>query len=421
MIFMKSILKNILVSILGFQVSRLRRRHDFKIVGVVGSIGKTSTKIAIAKILGSEKRVRYQEGNYNDVVSVPLVFFGHDMPSLWNVFSWLAIILQNETAIFSYYPFDFVVLELGTDKPGDIEKFRKYLRLDALVLTAVTSEHMEFFETIGAVADEEWQASFFSDVVFANKDLVRIVPENVDHKKIIFYGKDFGCVYKIENEKRAGYKINAEISYKGGKMIEASVEAASPVALYSVCAASAVARHFGISPSKMKEAISSLKAFQGRMQILKGKKDLVIIDDSYNSSPEALKIALDALYEFPGKKKAAILGMMNELGKTSKEEHEKAGKYCDPKKLEFVITIGKDADEYLAKAAEEKGNKVFRAKSSVEAGKIAQENLEEGMVILVKGSQNGVFAEEAIKPLLAEPSDSSKLVRQSDEWMRKKI
>lgn len=84
---------------MGWQVRRLRRENDFKIVGVVGSIGKTSTKLAIARVLSSGLRVRYQEGNYNEIASVPLVFFGREMPSLLNVFSWLKIIVQNETEL----------------------------------------------------------------------------------------------------------------------------------------------------------------------------------------------------------------------------------------------------------------------------------------------------------------------------------
>jgi len=153
---MKSLLKNILVKILGSQVRRLRKRHDFKIIGVAGSIGKTSTKLAIAKILESEKKVQFQEGNYNDIVSVPLVVFGHSMPPLWDVWQWLIILFKNEYQIYFSYPFDLVVLELGTDGPGQISQFRKYLHLDVAVLTAIAPEHMEFFENIKNVADEEW-------------------------------------------------------------------------------------------------------------------------------------------------------------------------------------------------------------------------------------------------------------------------
>ena len=66
------------------------------------------------------------------------------MPELWNIFAWLKIIFQNEIQIYTDYPFDFVVIELGTDKPGQISQFRKYLHLDIAVLTAIAPEHMEF-------------------------------------------------------------------------------------------------------------------------------------------------------------------------------------------------------------------------------------------------------------------------------------
>jgi UDP-N-acetylmuramoyl-tripeptide--D-alanyl-D-alanine ligase len=195
---MKSFLKNILVKVLGWQVRRLRKKHNFKIIGVVGSIGKTSTKLAIAKVLAAEKRVRYQEGNYNDIVSVPLVFFGHSMPLLQNIFKWFWIILQNEFQIYFSYPFDIVVVELGTDAPGQINQFRKYLHLDIAVITAIAPEHMEFFKNLENVAEEEWSVNYFSDLIFANRDLCQIVPANINRNKIIFYNKSFDAVYCCE-------------------------------------------------------------------------------------------------------------------------------------------------------------------------------------------------------------------------------
>ena len=417
---MKSFFKKIIVGILGNQVRRLRRKNNFKIIGVVGSIGKTSTKLAIAKVLESEMRVRYQEGNYNDLVSVPLVFFGQQMPSLWNVFAWFKIILQNEIQIFKKYPYDVVVLELGTDGPNQINQFRKYLHLDIAVVTAVTSEHMEFFENLEEVAIEEWSVSYFSDVVFANKDLCTIIPENVDHKKIVFYGKGFGAIYKIENIVRVGDKFDFEISYKGGKMIDVTYDAVSEVQLYSVCVSSAIARYLEISPIKIKENIGKIASFAGRMQRLDGVKDSIIIDDTYNASPESMKIALDTLYSYPRKNKIAILGMMNELGEISAEEHKKVGEYCSPMQLSLVVTVGRDANQFLAPTARERGCEVYEARDAKDAGEFVLNKIKEDTVILAKGSQNGVFTEEALKPLLKNKSDFAKLVRQDSVWLKKK-
>ncbi len=391
---MKSVFKNILVKILGWQVRRLRKKNDFKIIGVVGSIGKTSTKLAIAKVLESGKKVRYQEGNYNEIISVPLIFFGHKMPEIWNIFEWIKIIFQNEWQIWREFPFDVVVTELGTDAPGQISQFRKYLLLDIAVITAIAPEHMEFFKTIENVAEEEWSVRYFSDLTFVNRNLCRILPKDFDHSNVIFYGKDFDPIYKYE--------------------------AVSPVQLYSISIAIIIAKNLNISNDKIIKAVSEIKSFSGRMAKLKGIKNSTIIDDTYNASPDAVKMALDTLYNWPASQRIAILGMMNELGAVSEEEHKKVGQYCNPKFLDFVVTVGKDADLFLAKAAKENGCLVYEAKNSTDAGKFVAEKIKEGAVILAKGSQNGVFTEEALKPLLADKSDISKLVRQDKYWMDKK-
>ncbi|MEK7116948.1 MAG: Mur ligase family protein [Patescibacteria group bacterium] len=391
---MKSILKKILVKVLGWQVRRLRKRNNFKIIGVVGSIGKTSTKLAIAKVLASEKRVRYQEGNYNEIISAPLIFFGQKMPQLWNVWQWLVIIIKNEWQIWRKFPFDVVVVELGTDAPGQIAEFRKYLHLDIAVITAIAPEHMEFFKNLQNVAEEEWSVRFFSDLIYANRDLCKVLPEDFNHSNVVFYGKNFDADYKYE--------------------------VISSVQLYSISIAIILAEKFKIPNEKIKRAVSEIKSFSGRMQKLKGIKNSAIIDDTYNASPDAVKMALDALYAFESPQRIAILGMMNELGGVSEEEHRKVGKYCDAKLLDRVITVGKDANLFLAKEAEDRGCKVYRAKNAMDAGLFVKDKIKEEAVILAKGSQNGVFTEESLKPLLKNKTDFSKLVRQDKYWMKLK-
>ena len=156
------------------------------------------------------------------------------------------------------------------------------------------------------------------------------------------------------------------------------------------------------------------------MQKLKGIKKSTIIDDTYNASPDAVKIALDTLYSYPATQRIAILGMMNELGGLSEIEHKKVGRYCDPKFLDLVVAVGKDANAFIARAAKENGCQVYEAKNAIDAGEFVAEKMKEGAVILAKGSQNGVFTEEALKPLLADKSDFRKLVRQDKYWMNKK-
>ncbi len=151
-----------------------------------------------------------------------------------------------------------------------------------------------------------------------------------------------------------------------------------------------------------------------------GKKQSLIIDDTYNASPEAVIAALDTLYELPAKQKIALMGQMNELGKHSRTLHEEVGKHCDPKHLDLVVTLGRDANTYLAAAAEKRGCKVMRCPSPYHAADVIRPLLKKDTVILAKGSQNGVYAEEAVKALLADHRDVKKLVRQSRQWLKVK-
>nr|AIA17325.1 Mur ligase family, glutamate ligase domain protein [uncultured bacterium] len=175
-----------------------------------------------------------------------------------------------------------------------------------------------------------------------------------------------------------------------------------------------------VDEADMKSILEDLEPFPGRMQVIKGVKGSLIIDDTYNSSPEAAIAALGTLYGLKAEHKIAILGQMNEMGDFSQGYHEEVGRYCDPKQLDLVATIGKDANQYLAKEAEAKGCKVLKFETPYHAGEIIASMLKKDTIVLIKGSQNGVFAEETVKLLLENPEDQSKLVRQSEGWLKTK-
>ena len=162
-----------------------------------------------------------------------------------------------------------------------------------------------------------------------------------------------------------------------------------------------------------------IKAVPGRMNVLKGIDNTIVIDDSYNSSPLAASSALQVLYAQQAPQRIAILGSMNELGETSEEEHRKLGALCDPALLSYVITIGDDAEKFLAPAARARGCSVKSFKSAIDAGGFARSITEEGAAILVKGSEGGIYAEEAVK-ILCLMSEDDELVRQSASWMERK-
>lgn len=409
--------KKFLCDLLEGQVVRLRAAHPFTVVAVVGSVGKTSTKLAIAHTLATAQRVQFQEGNYNDRLTVPLVVFGHTLPNLLNLPAWARILAANERQIRRGITFDVAVLELGTDGPGQIAEFA-YLSPDIAVVTAITPEHMEFFKTLDAVAAEELTVTQYSKQVLLNID---DTPERfLAGKTITSYGLAKTADYRITSWKSNGLD-GVTLKLKLGGKVETLRSPMLGVAGTKISAAAAsVAQLLGMSPAAICSAIAALPPTPGRMQILPGQKGSVLIDDCYNASPTSVEAALDVLAETKAPQRIAILGSMNELGDYAPEAHREVGAYCSPKNLDLVVTIGEQAKTYLLPEAEKNGCMVKSFMSPYAAGRYVRKQLQTGAAVLAKGSQNGVFAEEALKQLLKESADSSKLVRQSAGWMATK-
>ncbi len=412
----KKIAKKLVVTILGRQVKKLLAKQPVKVVAVVGSIGKTSTKLAVAKVLQTELRVRYQEGNYNDILTVPLVVFGHtNPPNLTNPFAWLQIFMANKRLIRNY-PFDVVVLELGTDHPGDIAAFADYLRVDIAVITAIAPEHMEFFGNLDAVANEELAIAAFSEKLIANKDLCGQYLEG--HDALTYGLSNANFHFSKLNFTGQGYDFTLNEATR--EMFSGSLSALADTELYCALAAVAVARQLDFPQQKLLQAMKQISPAPGRMRQLKGLNGSSILDDTYNASPEAAKAALKTLYKLEASSRIALLGNMNELGDYSQQAHTEIGDFCDPKYLDLVITLGPDANKFMAPAAQAKGCNVQTVQTPYQAAEIIKPLLKNGTILLAKGSQNGVFAEEAVKLLLADQADTVQLVRQSADWLAKK-
>jgi UDP-N-acetylmuramoyl-tripeptide--D-alanyl-D-alanine ligase len=410
--------KSILCVLLEGQAKRLHRRRKFLIIAVAGSVGKTSTKLAIARSLQTKARVIYQEGNYNDRLTVPLVLFGQDEPAIFNLLAWAKILLTNEVAIRRQYPYDVAVLEIGTDAPGQLAAF-SYLSPDLTVITAIAAEHMEYFHTLDAVAEEELVPLSYSKRTLLNVDDIpaQYLP-GIEHTS---YGEKPGANYRLVSHYAQDLDGQfLDIKLADGKEFGLPVKTLGKQGAKIVLATVAIADMLGWNEEEITAGVAAINAVPGRMQILPGKHDSVLIDDTYNASPVAVRAALDVLYDSEAKQRVAILGDMNELGDSSEAEHRAIGEYCDPEKLSLVVTIGSEAKKCIASAAQDKGCTVKSFLSPYDAGKFVAEKLHKDTVVLAKGSQNGVFAEEALKQLLADPSDAAKLVRQSDSWLRRK-
>ncbi len=413
----KKVGKAVLCLMLEAQVRRLRR-HKFTVVAVAGSVGKTSTKFVIAQALAGTQRVLYQAGNYNDRLTVPLVLFGHEEPGIFNIPAWIKILLANHAKLRQTFPYDIVVLELGTDAPGQLEKFA-YLKPDISIITAIAAEHMESFGTLSAVAKEELTPLSFSRQALLNISDIpsQYLPSNKPYETYGLQPADFAIIDQTTRN-LASQTLICQLS--DGQKLDITLQLLGTQGAKSAVAALAVTKMLGLPIEATVKELAKITAVAGRMQIVEGKNDSTIIDDTYNASPTAVIAALEVLYTASASQRVAILGDMNELGDESAADHQQVGEACDPHRLNLLVTIGALAREYLAPSAEQKGCNVKCFDNPYEAGQYVSKQLKSGAVILAKGSQNGVFAEEALKPLLKNSRDSAKLVRQSDYWLRQK-
>ena len=415
--------KMIIQSQLERYVRKFFRKHpDVKLIVVAGSVGKTSTKRAIATLLSQRYRVALHEGNHNTHMSAPLAILGIEYPeNVKSIGAWISVFRAAKERIKMPSGTDVIVQELGADHPGDIARFAKYLHPYIGVVTAVTPEHMEFFKDIDAVAQEELTAANMSELAIINRDDIDgKYAEFLTNANIDTYGTTGVAEYRFETQ-----NFTPEKGHEGQVItpeydpFPASVKVIGEHSLRPVMAAVAVAVKMGVTAAEISQGLKLIRPVPGRMNMLRGQKKSIILDDTYNSSPVAASAALQMLYSMPSVQRIAVLGDMNELGTSSQEEHEKLGQMCDPSLLAWVVTIGEQSEKYLGPAARARGCQVRSFKNAIDAGTFVHSVLEEGAVVLAKGSQGGIYAEEAVK-IICNMEDSNQLVRQSPEWLKTK-
>ena len=398
------------------------KHPEVKLVVVAGSVGKTSAKTAIATVLSKTYRVRLHDGNHNTGFSAPLAILGIEYPGDVKSFgAWMSVFQAAKERIKAPTDVDVIIQELGIDRVGDMAGFGAYLRPDIAVVTAVTPEHMEFFGNIETVAKEELSVANFSKIAVINRDDIEgRFADFLTNAAIDTYGTTAAAEYRFEVQDfslQNGYNGNL-IAPEFNQPTSATIHLAGEHSLRPAMAAATVGIKLGMLPADIAAGLAEVRAVPGRMNVLRGVEGSTIIDDTYNSSPAAASAALQTLYSVETPQRIAILGSMNELGGSSAQEHKSIGSMCDPNLLAWVITVGDEAEIHLAPAARARGCQVKCFKTAVDAGAFAHSVLEPNAVVLAKGSQGGIFVEEAVKILLHETHDDRRLVRQSAEWLK---
>lgn len=431
-----AILKKIIIAILNLESRFIISKYKPFIIAVTGSVGKTSTKDAIYSVISdNEEYLRKSEKSMNSEIGLPLTIIG--VPNAWHSFSgWLSNILKGlKLILFRHeYP-NCLILEIGADHPGDIEKITSWLKPDISVLTKVSDVpvHVEFFGSPEAVFKEK---AFLAKavkltgtlVLFADSEKIMFLADEARQKgvQVITYGIEKEATIKgtfngitYESEKPTGISFFLRIGEENREVKVGGI--IGKTYMYPLLAAVAVAKARGRNIDEIVAGINNFSGPKGRMNILDGIKNSTIIDDTYNSSPDAALSALEVLKEVIVKgKKIAILGDMMELGKHSVEEHRKIGKEV-ARIADLLITVGQRS-KGSAEEALRSGMSMEQVRSfddSKSATQSVADIIGEGDVVLVKGSQSARMERVVVALLDKAFSPADYLVRQEREWVEK--
>ncbi len=457
---MKSIFKKIVVATLQWEAKLVLKKYQPKIVAVTGSVGKTSTKDAIYSALASSFFVRKCQKSFNGDIGVPLTILG--LQNAWsNPLLWIENLCKGLMVALLDHPYpEWLVLEIGADRPKDIAQIMEWVKPDIGVATRIGEApvHVEFFKDR-------------AELVFEKSQLPRAVkPEaaggilllNIDDADVAGFGPlTKARVMTVSQKGEADFRADApEVLYESNPAVSSEVggllSGQKPVGirfvihyggktyelvrrgiagshhLYPALFAFAVAVTQGIAPEKAIAGLSAELSTPGRMRLLPAVKDATVIDDTYNASPVAMTEALHTLGglkcgtktassgEVVVGRKIAILGDMMELGKLSAESHRQAGLLAGII-ADVLVTVGVRA-RMIAEGALDAGladEKIVQFDHAQEAGKYVEGMLHAGDIVLAKGSQS-IRMERAVQEIMAEPERRADLlVRQDDEWQNR--
>ncbi len=356
-----------------------RKQWNGDVVGVTGSAGKTSTKDVIAELLSVKVPVGKTIGNFNNHVGVPL--------------SILRLPSQSRVA----------VLEMGMNHAGEIRQLAAIARPRIGVVTNVGHAHMEAFDSIQGVAaaKRELIESLPSDgiaVLNADDPLVSRFRDSHPGRTITF-GLSEAAAIRAER---------VEQSLEGVRFQVNGVQFASRLmgrhSVLNLLAGIAVASLYGIRPEELTAKVSELSAGSMRGQRFE-HNGILILNDCYNSNPDAARAMIDVLRDTPARRRIAVLGEMLELGRWAESLHRDVGSYVANCGIDVLVGIRGEA-RHLVDAAREAGQAVdaaFFFHDTAAAGDWLRQITRPGDVILFKGSR-GAHVEQALERFIARPN-----------------
>ncbi|MBQ8591277.1 MAG: UDP-N-acetylmuramoyl-tripeptide--D-alanyl-D-alanine ligase [Lachnospiraceae bacterium] len=298
-----------------------REQLDVKVVGVTGSVGKTSTKEFISSVLATKYNVLKTAGNFNNEVGLPLTV--------------LKITDEHEVA----------VLEMGINHFGEMHRLSKIAKPDICVITNIGQCHLEYLKSREGILSAKTEIfDFMSEdgyvCINGDDDMLQTVLE-VKGKAPITFGMDNRCdVYADCIESRGLFGSTCMIHTKQEEF-EAEIPLPGIHMVMNALTATAIGGLLGLTAEEMKKGLSNVETVSGRSNIIKGDK-YVIIDDCYNANPVSMKAAIDMLMSAEGRK-VCILGDMGELGEDENALHEEVGAYAARAGVDCMIFVGNQA------------------------------------------------------------------------------
>jgi UDP-N-acetylmuramoyl-tripeptide--D-alanyl-D-alanine ligase len=428
-------MKKIIQLKLKYLAKLILARYKPQVIGITGSVGKTSAKEAIYTVLAKKFSVRRNTKNYNNEIGVPLTIIGADSPG-GSLFGWVAVFLRALRLFISQdenYP-KTLILEMGVDRPGDMVYLLGMVKCDIGVITMIGPSHLEFFGTIDRIQKEKgrlienlpengWAVlNYDSEKTrqIGEHSQVRLLTYGFDEKATVTAQEVF---FSFEDRQSGGglEGISFKLGYQGSYVPVLLPKVVGRTAIYAALAGAAVGLAYGMNLVEISEALRNFNSPKGRMNLIAGVKHTLIIDDTYNSSPQSAIAALEVIKLLPlpvGAKKYAVLGDMLELGSFSEEGHRQVGEFAARSGIDKLIVVGERSRD-IARGAVEAGmseDDIFHFPDTGSAGHFVEERLKENDLIFVKGSQ-GVRMEKVVKDLMADPLRAAELlVRQEEGW-----
>lgn len=420
-------MKAVVEKILCFLARRIIHKYRPEVVGITGSVGKTSVKEIVVGILQHSFLVRGNLASCNNQLGVPLTIIGAKSPGR-SFFGWCAVIWQAISLLCvkqKNYP-EILVLEMAANQPGDLTKLVRIAPCHVAVITSVSPSHLKFFKTVKKVTQEKRvlisQLEKTDYAVLNRDDLEVFEMSKKTDADVITFGfhpesdvrtSDF-AVKLSEDNKHWPEGVFFKVIYSGSIVPMYLSGIIGEHSIYRASAAIAVALVFGMNLVEISSALRDITMPPGRMRLIRGIKDTLIIDDSYNASPLAMRAALETLsrVQITGNgERYAVIGDMLELGQQTQNSHREIGLRVGELGIDFLITVG-EATKDTATAAKEAGmpeNSVASFNTAEEAGRFLQEKMQSGDVILIKGSR-AIHMERVVKEVMAEPEKAGELL-----------